>query len=206
MQRVTKLQPRQRIVVVCDVEGSTTRTNPAKAALRADMYDVLKRALEICGITEDRRERFVDWGDGIMTLLRPVDEVPKTLLLDTFAPAVSAILAEHAISHPRRAFRQRMAIHSGDIHFDGNGTFGEDIDIAFRLVNAPELKERLRQTDEPLVLAVSDHIHRSVVRHGYDGIDCRTFQPEICLEVAGQRYTGWVQVPSRRMPPVDRVS
>jgi hypothetical protein len=205
------IQPRQRTFIACDVEGSTTRTNTAKAALRADMYDLLEAALLECKITEDIRDPFVDSGDGVLTMVRPVDGVPKTLLLRTFVPALSAILAEHAVMHPDRRFRLRLAIHSGEVHFDRRGIFGEDIDITFRLLNSPELKQRLHGTDAPLVLAVSDHIHRSVVRHGYDGIDGRTFEQAILLEIAGHRHTGWVQVPAEAVAHqgvarIDRVS
>jgi hypothetical protein len=206
MSEEASLQPRQRLIVVCDVEGSTTRTNPAKAALRADMYDLLEAALLACEITEDLREPFYNTGDGAMVLLRPVDGVPKTLLLHTFVPALSERLSEHAASHPDRRFRLRLAIHSGEVHFDRQGVFGEDIDITFRLLNSPDLKRRLQETDAPLVLAVSGHIHQSVVRHGYDGIDGRTFEPAICLEVGHRRHVGWVQVPSPRMPPADLYS
>jgi hypothetical protein len=208
MSEITKLQPRQRSIVACDVQGSTTRTNTAKAALRADMYNLLEAALLECKITEDLREPFVDSGDGVLTMVRPVDGVPKTLLLRTFVPVLSAILAEHAAVHPERAFRLRVVVHSGEVHFDKQGIFGEDIDITFRLLNSPELKEWLRRSGAPLVLAVSDHIHRSVVRHGYDGIDGRSFEPAICLEVAGQRHTGWVQVPREHQDVlrIDRVS
>ncbi len=196
MNEVTRLHPRQRIIIACDVEGSTSRTNPAKAALRSDMYDLLEAALDECQITEDVREPFYDRGDGAMLLLRPVDGVPKTLLLHTFVPTLSARLAEHAATYPGRMFRLRVAIHSGEVHFDTRGVFGVDIDLTFRLLNSRDLKRRLQETDAPLVLAVSDYIHRAVVSHGYDGIDGRTFEPAICLQVADQRYVGWVQIPT----------
>ncbi|MFC4855612.1 hypothetical protein [Actinophytocola glycyrrhizae] len=206
MSEVTRLQPRQRIIVACDVEGSTSRTNPAKATLRADMYELLEATLLECEITEEVREPFYDYGDGVMVLLRPVDGVPKTLLLHTFVPVLSTRLTAHAIRHPDRMFRLRVAIHSGEVHFDRQGVFGEDLDITFRLLDSPELKSRLQQTDAPLVLAVSGDIHRSVIRHGYDGIDGRTFDPAICLEVAEQRHVGWVHVPGQGVPPVDLYS
>jgi hypothetical protein len=196
--------------VVCDIEGSTTRTNTAKAAVRDDMYDLFEAALLACKITDDLREPFINTGDGVITLVRPVDGVPKTLLLHTFVPVLGEMLAQHGTLHPNRKFRLRVAIHSGDVHFDRQGAFGEDLDLAFRLLNALELKARLAQTDAPLVLAVSDHIHRSVIRHGYDGIDGRTFEPLISLEMADQRHTGWVQVPAvggdGDIPRIDRVS
>jgi hypothetical protein len=218
MNKVTKLQPpRQRVIFVCDIEGSTSRTNTAKAAVRADMYDLLEAALLECNITEDLHEPFINTGDGLIMLVPPVDGLPKTLLLDSFVPVLSDMLAEHAAIHPGRKFRLRVAIHSGEVHFDRQGTFGEDIDLTFRLLNSPELKQRLQGTDAPLVLAVSDHIHRSVIRHGYDGIDGQTFEPLIGVEMAGQLHTGWVQVPAeataraevmarRELPRIDRVS
>lgn len=194
----TSLAPQQRIIVACDIEGSTTRISTARAAIREDMYALFETALLECGITEDLRDPFYDRGDGLMMLLPPVDEVPKTLLLRTFVPALAVALEEHAANHPERRFRLRVAIHSGDVHFDQRGTFGEDIDLAFRLLDAPVVKHRLQQADAPLVLVVSDHIHRSVVRHGYDGIDAHTFGPLVTLEFAGQRHSGWVQVPAHR--------
>ena len=206
MNEAIKLQPRPRIIVACDIEGSTNRTNAAKAVLRAEMYDLLETTLIDCEITEDVREPFFDRGDGVMLLLRPVDGVPKTMLLRTFVPALSENLATHATKHPNRKFRLRIAIHSGEVHFDDRGVFGEDVDLTFRLLNSPGLKDKLRQTESPLVLAVSGHIHRTVIRHGYDGIDGHTFQRSICLEVADQKYTGWIQVPSQRAPIMNECS
>jgi hypothetical protein len=161
--------------------------------IRADMYGLIEAALLACKITEALREPLINTGDGVLALVRPVDEVSTTLLLRAFAPALSAMLAEHADIHPNRRFRLRVAIHSGDVHFDRVGPFSEDVDLTFRLLNAPELKQRLQQTDSPLMLAVSDHIHRSVIRQGYNGIDRRTFEPIIFFEMAGQRHTGWVR-------------
>src|SRR5438128_2038725 len=135
MNEAGTLQPRQRMIIACDVEGSTSRTNTAKAALRTDMYDLLEGALLLCDITENLREPFINTGDGAMVLLRPDDGVPKTLLLNTFVPALSEKLSEHAVRHPERMFRLRVAIHSGEVLLDRQGAFGEDIDITFRLLN-----------------------------------------------------------------------
>lgn len=211
MNETTSIQPRQRTIVAWDVERSTDRTNMARAALRTDMYQLVEAALLECGIGASLREPYHDRGDGGVILVRPVDRAPKTLLLRTFVPTLSDLLAEHANTFPARKFRLRVAIHSGEVLFDNNGIFGEDVDITFRLLNDDALKRRLRQTAAPLVLAVSDHIYRSVIRHGYDGIDVRTFAPMIELVLAGLPCRGWVQVPaealaSQVLPRIDRVS
>jgi class 3 adenylate cyclase len=191
----TRCQPRPRTIIACDIEGSTTRTNPGRAVLREDMYDLLESALLTCEVTEELREPFYDRGDGAMIIVRPADRVPKTVLLNTFVPRLSEMLAEHAVVNPERMFRLRIAIHSGEVHFDRRGAFGEDIDITFRLLDSPVLKARLLRTEAPLVLAVSDHLHDSVIRHGYAGIDHRAFEPIIKVVVADQVRRGWVQVP-----------
>jgi hypothetical protein len=211
MNDVTSIQPRQRTIVAWDVEGSTTRTNMARAALREDMYHVVEAALLACKITEDLREPFEDRGDGGIVLIRPVDRLPKPMFLQTFVPLLSDMLEEHGYTNPDRSFRLRVAIHSGEVLFDRNGFFGEDVDITCRLLNAPKLKRRLQMSAASLVLVVSDHIHRAVVRHGYEGIDERTFEPIVEVVVANTQYRGWVQVPAEILDKpvltrIDRVS
>lgn len=192
---ITRLFPRQRTLVACDIEGAHSRTSPALAALRADMYDLLETALLACNITEDVRDPLIDRGDGVLVAVHPTDAVPKTLLLNTFVPELSAALVEHATRHPDRGFRLRVAIHSGEVHFDRQGAFGEDIDIIYRLLDAHPLRDLQRMSDARLVLAVSNDIHRTVVRHAYDGIDPHAFT---AFEVAyrTQRLVGWLMVPT----------
>ena len=206
MSTLLPILPRQRTIVAVDIEGSTNRNNTARARLRHDMYVLLEGALLASGITEDLREPFLDRGDGAMVFVHPADTVPKTLLLNTFVPTLSELLAEHSAGSPH-GFRLRVALHSGEVHFDDRGTFGEDIDVTVRLLDSPEVKARLRQTSALLVLVVSGHIHRSVIRHGYDGIDERTFEPLVQLRVGGHVHQGWVQVPEEAQAVwVDRVS
>jgi hypothetical protein len=188
--------PRLRRIIALDIEGSTTRKNPAKAVMRADMYRMLEEALLECGVTEDPEEPFFDRGDGVITLVHPADSVPTTMLLHTFIPALRKMLVEHAAIRPDRMFRVRVAIHDGVVHFDRRGAFGEDMDITCRLLDSQKLKDRLhRQPDALLILAVSDHIYHTIIRHDYAGIDSSTFEPVIEIQVGTQPYIGWVQIP-----------
>lgn len=184
--------PLTRSIVVVDVEGSTRWTNPAKALLRDVMYDVLETALRDSGITDEHRDPFVDRGDGALLLIHPVDAVPKTLLLTTFIPALRDLLAEQVARRPDHRIRLRTAVHAGEVHYDKRGPFGEAIDITCRLLDARELKIKLAQTEAPMVLVVSDDIYRSVIRHGYGGIDDRAFEPLVYLEIGGHTQRGWV--------------
>ncbi len=198
MNEVTRLQPRQRVIIACDVEPGS-RTSLAKAALRSDMYDLIEAALLECNITEDVREPFYDRGDGAMVLLRPVDEVPKTVLLHTFVPVLSEMLSKHARRQPRRMFWMRLAIHSGEVHFDRRGVFGADIDLTFRLLNSQALMGWQQESEVPLAVGVSDHIHRSIVARDRDAVDIRAFERSIAIVMDGRRRrVGWIYTPGRR--------
>lgn len=182
--------PVQRTIVGVDVERSTDRNNTQRAQLREAMYDVFERSLIAAGIVDEFREPLVDRGDGAMAFIQPVDELPKLLLLNTFVPVLRDELRA-------QEFRLRVAMHFGDIHYDSRGPFGEDIDLMVRLLDAQELKTRLAKSHEPLILAVSDPFHRSVVKHGYDGIDATTFRPLPRFRMGGLVHRGWVQIPPR---------
>jgi hypothetical protein len=134
-------------------------------------------------------------------LIHPADQVPKTALLDTVVPTLSALLGKHNARHPERAFRLRAVVHAGEVTYDQNGCFGEALDVAFRLLDADPVKKALGATQAPLVLVVSDDVHRSVVRHGYDGIDPNAFNRFPMPRAEGLVRAGWIQVVDEsRMP------
>jgi hypothetical protein len=187
-------QPLHRSIFAVDIEESAERNNSAKIALRKAMYDLLEESMVASGITAPHRDPFVDRGDGILTLIHPVDDVPKTLLLSAVIPMLDRLLSEHAGRYPDQRLRLRAVVHAGEVHFDGHGWFGEALDVAFRLLDAPEVKERSRKLQRPLLLVVSDDIYSSVVRHGYAGIDERAFAEVASIKVAGRRHGGWVRV------------
>lgn len=193
--------PHHRIILVVDIENSTMRTNSAKAALRRVMYALLEECLAACGIREDHRDPFVDRGDGILVLIHPVDEVPKTIMLSVVVPMLETLLRRHDESFPEQALRLRAVLHAGEVHYDDRGCFGESLDVAFRLLDAAEVKERFRRTTAPLMFVVSDDIQRAVIRHGYEGIDQDAFVPGAYVFVAGQIRVGWIQLPDRSLTP-----
>ncbi|MEU4523169.1 hypothetical protein AB0F52_31230 [Amycolatopsis sp. NPDC024027] len=178
-----------------DIEGSTTHTNPARARLRTALFELLDEALLAGGVTKKFRDEYVDRGDGALCLVRPVDQAPKTVLLTSVVPALAALLAKRAENHPELAFRLRVAVHAGDAHYDKRGPYGEDVDITCRLVDAPEVRRRLRETTDPLVLVISQEIHHSVVRHGYAGMDHYEFTQVAHFSMGKRRLRGWIHVP-----------
>ncbi|HZR53128.1 MAG TPA: hypothetical protein VFB06_26895 [Streptosporangiaceae bacterium] len=192
--------PHHRAIVAVDIERSTTRPDPVKAELRNKTYEIFDAALCSAGIHKRYRDRFIDRGDGVLALIHPVDQAPKALLLNRAIPAFSRLLADHNASLPRlsrtqRQLRIRVVVHAGEVHYDANGCFGEALDVAFRLLDAAQVKRGLRETAGPLILVVSGEIYSSVVRHGYEGIDQHAFHSLVRVQIAGNRHLGWIHTP-----------
>lgn len=198
---MTATNPVHRTILAVDIEGSTAQTNSAKALLRADMYQLVEESLLASGISEDYRDPLIDRGDGILILISPVDEVPKTTLLTTTIPQLTELLTVRGGGRQEQRLRMRAVIHAGEVHFDARGVFGEALDIAFRMLDTPELRAELKQTTAPMALAVSDLIYHSVVMQDYDGIDRSAFRPLAPIRIGQRVEASWVTIPSR---PVDQ--
>jgi hypothetical protein len=195
--------PVHRSILAVDIERSTSplRTNPIKEELRLLVYRLLGEAMAVAGIGSRHCDPFVDRGDGVLTLIHPVDQVPKTLLLNPLVPELTRLLIDYNLSlpideRPRRQLRLRVVVHAGEIHCDHKGPFGEELDAAFRLLDAPKLKQCLQQAEGPLVLVVSEEIYQAIVRHRYDGICDDAFHQMVRVHVAGRRRQGWVHIPA----------
>ena len=194
--------PVHRSILAVDIEKSTSpqRTNPVKEELRRQVYRLLDEALDLAGIDGRYLDPMEDRGDGVLALIHPADEVPKTLLLGTFVPELTGLLVEYndGLTPLERkgglGLRLRVAIHAGEVHFDRRGFFGEEVDVACRLLDARRFKRVLSESPEPLALIVSEDIYWSIVRHDYAGIRGAAFRPVVSMEVSGRRRHGYVQI------------
>lgn len=193
--------PMYRSIVAVDLEGSTTRTNPVKGELRRVMYGLLERSLDAAPITANHLEPLTDRGDGILVLIRPHDDVPKTVFLDRLIPLLTTLLSEHnaAITDPALLMRLRAVVHAGEVHDDGRGFYGEAIDVAIRLLDSTAVKTALRQAKRPLALVVSEEIYFGIVAHGYVGSE--RYFPLVRVRVTNKQHRGWVCIPDPGSPP-----
>lgn len=195
--------PVPRLIVAVDIEGSTRRTNPDKGALRRSLYELLERALTAAGITAKHLEQHTDRGDGVLILIRPHDEVPKTLVLGRLIPMLTALLNEHNAAAPRAELRLRLraVVHAGEVHEDDKGFYGDDLDAAFRLLDSARVKRALTEAAaSPLVLVVSDEIYHGIVRQGY--LDAGPYRALGRVRVGNRDRRGWVHIPAPLDPDV----
>jgi hypothetical protein len=130
---------RHRVIVALDIEGSASRPDPVKAGLRTMLYELFDVALRTSGVSARRRDRFADRGDGLLALIDPAGQ---ELVLNAVIPVFSQLLTSYnaGLSDPGdrdRHLRVRIVVHTGNIHDDDNGCFGETLDTAFRLLDTP---------------------------------------------------------------------
>ena len=189
---------RRRVIVALDIEGSTSRPDPVKAELRTMLYELFDAALRSAGVSARRRGRFTDRGDGLLALIDPADQA---LLFNLVIPVFSRLLAGYNASLPDpggrdRQLRVRVVMHTGNVHDDDNGCFGEALDIAFRLLDAPRVKTALKAAQGPVLLVVSSDVLnpiasccRSVTGH--------TASRLVTVQVAGHEYQGWIHIPAQ---------
>lgn len=185
-----------RRIFAVDIERSTYRYNPVKQVLRSDLYEILDAGFRGAGIGPDDCDQRFDRGDGALVLIRPVDHVSELRLFEKLIPQLRELVCRHneglsGAERPVRGLRLRVVLHAGTVHYDGNGPFGESLDVAFRLLDARPVKARLRESGEPLVLVVSERLYEDVVRHDYPGIEKANFDP-LHIVVGGNRQRGWM--------------
>jgi len=193
--------PVYRSIIAFDLEGSTMRTNPVKGELRRVMYDLLDRSLGAVPIAGNRLEPLADRGDGVLMLVRPHDDVPKTALLGKLVPVLGTLLTEYnaQAAQPALRMRLRVVVHAGEVHLDRRGCYGAAIDVAIRLLDAPRVKQALKQAAAPLVLVISEEIYCGIVCQEYMGASA--YSPIWAL-VGQRRHRGWVRVPALVTSPV----
>lgn len=188
---------RRRLIVAVDIEDSTTRPDPVKAELRIMIYELFDAALRSAGITAQRRDRFADRGDGLLALFDPADQAP---LLSLALPAFSRMLAGYNASlldpgDRDRRLRVRIVVHCGNVHDDDNGCFGESLDIAFRLLDAPSVKGALKIAHRAVLLVVSSDID-DLPSSRSGGIAGHTASSPVTVRVAGSDHRGWIHLPA----------
>jgi hypothetical protein len=179
----------QRTIVALDIERSTSRPDDVKAELRQTMYALFEAALRAAGIQPRHRDRFGDRGDGFLALIHSVGDISKVLLRRVI-PAFSLLLAEHNVGRPlQHQLRVRVVVHAGTVFYDANGCFGETLDAAFRLLDAPNVKGALQAAPAPLILVVSAGLDGFV----HTGEAGRAF-PRVSVRVASNEYEGRVRL------------
>lgn len=191
-------------IVVVDVASFTdpARTMIHQRAVHEGLYKVLQAAF-----AEARVE--VDWdgvravgdrGDGALILVPP--GVSRSRLTDQRPDRLIAELRRHNAVHSAEAALQlRVGLHAGDVYQDGYGAVSQAINLAFRILEAPEAKSALRSSTGVLALIASDAFYHDVVVH--DPASDPSSYRWISVSVRETSIVAWLRLPDGA-PPAGR--
>ena len=131
--------------------------------MRDGMYRTLEASFRAAGIPWDACYKR-DGGDSLL-VLAPA-EIPKAPFAEVVPHALAAALRGHnATSSAEARIRLRMALHFGEVVFDGHDVAGTALIIASRLLNADPLKTALAQSSGTLALIASSEFFTEVIQH-----------------------------------------
>ncbi|MFI5496336.1 hypothetical protein [Actinoplanes sp. NPDC051859] len=190
------LEPVHRSIVVLDIESSGRLDGPQKVAARSDLYRIISAAQEAASIpsttvTEEDR------GDGVFLLIGA--DVSIRHIIDPFLTAIDAALHDRRVGDLR--LRLRAVVHQGAVNADPKGSSGSAIDLAFAMVDAPQLREALQQSPTGrMALVVSNDIYRDAIR-GHDMPDPTSFRMRLLRTKYGEMRT-YVTVTGTAEQPV----
>jgi class 3 adenylate cyclase len=183
-----------RAIVVVDVEGfgDPRRTNRHQVRIRDGLYRATREAFERTGIPWDSCDH-EDRGDGIFILVPA--EMPKSLLVESLPSMLMAALEKHNDEHPdQQQVRLRMALHAGEVTYDEHGVTGAAVNLAFRLLDAKDLKAVLARSPGVLAVIVSSWFYEEVVRH----VDVAAMYVPVHVAAKETVVTGWMCMPDHR--------
>lgn len=184
------------LIINLDVQDSGQLTNPGQLIMRAVVYDIVQSAFAATGIDPHRPPD--DRGDGVLLVLPAT--VPEEQMVGRWVKKLHQALKRRN-SQPSKPVRVRVGIHAGQVHHDDQGVAGTDVNIACRLASCEPAKGTLRAaTRASMVVAVSDVIYQSVVRHDGPHIDRDSYRKH-ALRTAEYDGPVWLRVPGYSIPP-----
>src|SRR5262249_21746003 len=121
--------------------------------------------------------------------------VGADVLLTSLAEQLRAEVRRHnEVSSQAAQMRLRVAVHTGEVRFDGYGLLGTAVNHAFRILDAAPFKEAFRDSPANVGLIVSEPVYDDVVRPGLGLVDPSDYR-RISVEVKETVATAWINVP-----------
>jgi hypothetical protein len=157
-----------KAIICVDIErfSDPDRIDPQRVAMRRGLYGALERAFDWAGFPAEQRYH-EDRGDGAFFLV-PVEE-PHNRLIKRLPFELAAGLARHNLTADAMTrIRLRVVLHTGYVRVDSQGAVGTALNEAFRVLNAPESRDALRDSPGDLAFVIPDEFHRKVIRERLD--------------------------------------
>jgi hypothetical protein len=186
-------------MLAVDIAGfaGADRDSEIQLYLRRSLYDILQDAFQGSGLpwAECHHE---DRGDGMLVVLPP--HVPGYGLIDPLPERLRGLIRRHnRVSRESAQMQLRAAVNIGLVDRDDHGLVGDDINLLFRMLDAPPLRRALTDSGAELALAVSRYVHDSLVVRHPSLVDPAQFRP-LATRVKRTRIHAWLYVPGLQPP------
>lgn len=179
-----------RFLVAVDVEGFSRRSASEQAKVQDDLEYVMSAAAAKSKL--DRKNWYRQLGgDGELAVLPSATDGLR--LVADYPRQLARMLAEiNDRRAPEARLRVRVAIHHGAVSPGRFGPIGMAPIVISRLLDAPMLRQQLRQrNDLDLVLIVSATVYDEVIQSRFHGLDPDAFA-RVGLKVKGKTYVGYL--------------
>lgn len=194
MSEWSPVRSEYRSILLIDVEAYSAqdRNDVVRSRLRAALRRLIAHVIDETGI-ELSQYAAQTTGDGLFVTIHPAVGKPRILI--QAIDALSLGLCRHnRLAVAAERLRVRVVVHAADLLIDPDGPLGDQVNLAFRLLDSRELRMLLQRADGPMVLCVSDILYRQVIFQRHEGLDPSDFE-SIWLESKGIRELGWVRAP-----------
>ncbi|ONI87296.1 hypothetical protein ALI22I_22960 [Saccharothrix sp. ALI-22-I] len=189
-----------RTVVVVDVSAFSQRHRTPQEEIRRGLYTALESAFEDCGLDWSATHH-EDRGDGVFVLVPP--DVPKSRVVSGLPHALLGELRRYNATRNEDArIRLRMAITAGEVQHDEHGVVGDDVTLAFRLLDAKPLRDALAHSTALFALIVSQRFFEDVIRPD-PAADPDSFR-RVDVDVKEVHGHAWLHVPNGGAPVLNR--
>lgn len=186
-----------RTVLAVDVSGFSRRTRNRQEEVRRGLYDALETAFAESGLDWSATHH-EDRGDGALVLIPP--SVPKSRVVGALLYALAGELRRYNATRAEDArIRLRISVTAGEVQHDAHGVVGDEVNLAFRLLDSAPLREALERAPGVFALIVSRRFFEDVIR------DDPAADPDAYrrVEVGVKEFRGqaWLRAPDGGPPP-----
>lgn len=185
---------------ICAVDiagfGSVQRTRPNYVTIRHGLVESMKQAFKEADIpwSECFHE---NTGDGRL-ILAPAS-VPKAHFAAVLPHAMDDALRLYNDERTdKEQIKLRLALHAGEVTADSQGFAGTAVTVAFRLLNAMQLKAAMSGSLATLGVIASDWFFDDVIRHRPEH-EPHTYH-KVMVETKEMNGAGWIRLVDHDVP------
>lgn len=188
-----------RALIAVDIAGfgDQSRDDEIQLHVRESLYAILKESFMTSGIRWRRCHR-EDRGDGVLIIVPP--HVPTSVLFDSVADRLVEGLRKHnRMTSEAARIELRMAIHLGHVRFDDWGVTGHAVVRLFRLLEAPDFKQRFVTSGAEFGLIISDDLYRDLLRQRAGLVEPAAYQRVTVTLKETQAVVARAYIPAARI-------